>query len=526
MRVAGSQGDLPIEVESLDLPPSFGLVLPVCRALGLAEIVDRACPMHHCEHVSHGQVVEFVLLHVLQEPDRKPLYKLEEWAERHNVQYLYDCDACAFNDDRIGRALEALDTQIAAIETQVVTRALERYQVPVETIHWDLTNVTFTGAYQDSDLVRAGYGNGQMHEKQLNVSLHMTGHGSLPVRHETLPGNARQAPLAGPMLRELQARLQTTNLMLIPDCAGISYDNIVAYRAAGARFLGPMQLTPAEQEFVANVPPDAFVPLKYRSQNNRDCQYSCFDTPLTLRRQKRDAPLEVRALVMHSSQKHKRDAEGRQKKLDKALRRLDEIRGHLNRARYAHEHYAREKADKAIADVADIVHYELTGGYKHLSLRAWLDEAALAAAGRADGRWLIVCDDGQRTAEELFALQRQHYNIEALFRSFGHDLSVQPMWLHKDERLRGLLLVFILALMVYSLIELCSARAGLEGDYYHKMTTRQLLYHFSLSPPKLLRVRVRGHPETLHPQISHDQLYYLNQLGFPDPNRYLSTTGP
>jgi len=69
-------------------------------------------------------------------------------------------------------------------------------------------------------------------------------------------------------------------------------------------------------------------------------------------------------------------------------------------------------------------------------------------------------------------------------------------------------------------------RAGLEGDHYPKMTTRQLLYHFNLSPPRLLRVRTPGHPPSLQLVLSHDQLYYLSQLGFPDPNRYLNRAGP
>ncbi len=530
MHIATPHGRLPVEVESHELPSTFPLVLPVCRELGIVEIVDHFCPMHHCEHVSHGQVVEFLVLHILQAPDRKPLYKLQEWAQDHNAHCLYDCEAAAFNDDRVGRALEALALQIGPVETSFVTRALERYRVPVQAVHWDVTNVTFTGAYEGSELVRAGYGDGRVHEKQLNVSLHITGEGGIPLRHETLPGNARQAPLAGGMLADLQQRLHTSDLVIISDCAGISYDNIVTYRAAGAHFLGPMQLTPAEHEFVAQVPKEAFAPLQYRSQNNPDCQYSCFDTPLILRRQKRDQPIQVRALVIHSTQKQARDARHRQQRLRKTLQRLETIGGHLNKARYAHESYAREQLDKAVAGLADslpgVVHYELTGEYKALQLRTWTDEAALAHAGRGDGRWLLVCDDNDHSPQELFARQREHYHIEARFRSFGHDLPVQPMWLHNDDRLRGLLLVFILALTVYCLIELCSVRAGLAGDTYHKMTTRQLLYHFSLSPAKLLRVGTPGHPATTQLVLSHDQLYYLDQLGFPDPCRYLYPLAP
>ena len=361
--------------------------------------------------------------------------------------------------------MEALAQQIGPVETSIVTRALERYQVPVDAIHLDVTNVTFTGEYEGSELVRAGYGDGRVHEKQLNVSLHITGEGGIPLRHETLPGNARQAPLASAMLADLQRRLHKSDLLIVSDCAGISYDNIVTYRDAGGHFLGPMQLTPAEQEFVAKVPQEAFGPLEYRSKSNHDCRYSCFDTPLILRRQKRDKPIEVRALVIHSTQKQARDAKHRQRQLDKVLQRLNKIGGYLNKAHYAHESYAREQLDKALAVIAEslpgVVHYELTGEYKNLQLRTWTDEAALAHAGRGDGRWLIVCDDKDHSPEELFARQREHYGIEARFRSFGHDLPVQPMWLHNDDRLRGLLLVFILALTVYCLIELCSVRAGL-----------------------------------------------------------------
>jgi transposase len=524
MLIETPQGPLPVEIASLDLPPTFPIVLPVCRDLGIAEVVDRLCPMHHCGSLSHGQVIEFLVLHILQAPDREPLYKLEEWAADHNVNFVFGCEPAAFNDDRVGRALEAISQQVGAIEAALVTRALEVYRVPVEAIHWDLTHVTFTGVYENSALVKRGYGHGQVHDKQLNISLHTTGAHAIPVRHETLPGDAHQAPLAGAMLADLQRRLQKTDLLVVSDCAGISYDNIVVYERGGAHFLGPLQLTPAEQKFVAMVPREAFVPLEYRSLSNPDCRYSCFDTSLTLERQKRAQPLHVRALVMHSTQKQERDAGLRQRKLDKTLQRLDQIRGHLNKARYAREDYARAQLEKAIPEgLQGIVEYELSGEYKKLCLQTSVDEAAFQQAGCADGRWLLVCDDRERSAPELFALQREHYTIEACFRSFGHDLAVQPVFLHNEDRIAGLMLVFIIALMVYCLLELCSVRAKLEGDHYHKMTTRQLLYHFNTRGVKLLQVSTRGHPASSRVQLSYELRYILNELGFPDPERYINT---
>src|SRR5512136_618575 len=100
MRVETPESWIELDVEAYPLPPTYPLVLPVCRELRIAEIVDACCPMKWCEHVTHGQAAEFVLLHLLQEPHRQPLYKLEEWASEHSIHALYDCPAEAFNDDR------------------------------------------------------------------------------------------------------------------------------------------------------------------------------------------------------------------------------------------------------------------------------------------------------------------------------------------------------------------------------------------------------------------------------------------
>lgn len=515
-------GPVEVQVEALDLPPTFPIILPICRALGISEVVDRLCPMHHQEALTHGQVFEMLALHILQDPDRKPLYKLELWAAAHNVNQLYDCRPEAFNDDRVGRTLDAVFEKIPAIEAELVRRAIERFHVPIDTIHWDLTNVTFTGAYDTVPLISRGYGDGQLHDKQLKISLHTTHGGAIPLRHEVLSGGAHQGPLASPMLADLRRRLPPSKLLIVSDCAGISYDNFVAYDEAGALLLGPMETTPTEKQFIADLDAADFVPLRYRSKNNPDCIYSCHDSALTIKRQKRTTPIRVRALVIHSSSKQKRDANERRKQLARTLERLEQIKGHLNKSRYCHEHYAREKLAKAIPEsLAGIVRYELTGSYKQLQLRYFVDDDALAAAGGSDGRWLLVTNDHERTADELFELQRGQYDLEARFRNFGHDLAVQPLWLHREERIRALLLVFIIALTVYCLLELCAERVKLEGDYYPKMTARQLLWHFGSA--KIVKVHARGQPSTAQLELTQEQRYLLSRLNLADATQYILT---
>lgn len=504
------------------LPPALPLSLPICRRIAVREIVDRLCPMDRSKHLTHGAVAEFLIVHLLQSPRRLPLYRLERWAEQYGVERLYGCAASAFNDDRIARALDAISESIPEIESRVVTQALMQFKVDVRAIHWDLTHVTFTGAYEDVDAIAPGYGGGALHEHQLKVSLHATSEGGLPIRHEVLAGGAHQAPFAPAMLADLQRRLPRTDLLVVSDRAGISYDNLVAYRRAGAHAIGPLQATAAEQKTLAAVPLKAFTELSYRAPSAPDERYRGYETTLTLDRQKRQEPLAVRALFVHSTRRERDDAATRERQLAKTLTRLAHIQSNLNKRRYAKYDYAREQVYKAVPEsLRPIVHPVLSGDDGALALTWSVDNAALTDAAKGDGRYIIVADVEDLSSDEVFALFKRQNVIEQRFRAFKSDLSVQPVWLHNEPRIRALLLIFILALLVYTLIELCSERAGLSTPHYHKMTARELILAFPMLA--LVEVRIRGAPTEWQLPMTPEQLRLLQRLRLPSPITYLLT---
>jgi len=77
----------------------------------------------------------------------------------------------------------------------------------------------------------------------------------------------------------------------------------------------------------------------------------------------------------------------------------------------------------------------------------------------------------------------------------------------------------MLALMVFALLELLSERAGLVTQWYHKMTARELIYRFS--GIRMTRTRRGGKTIQLQLVIPDEQQYILNQMGLPNPRRYL-----
>jgi transposase len=532
-----------LEFDSLQLPPNFGLVLPVCRDIGIARIIDDVCPMKWDGGLTHGQVIEAMVLHILQSADRVPLYRVQEWAQEHSLGLLYDCPAEAFNDDRIGRALDALvpprfatapvndDDDTAGlpadvIEEQVVRQAITAYRIPVNAVHWDLTHITFTGAYDDAALIGPGYGSGTVHRKQIQMSLHASTDSGIPLHHRCLSSRAQQQPLAEQLLASMQKRLNRSDLIVVTDGKGISFDIIGHYRAAGAHFVSTLKPTEEQERLLASVALERFERLDYAPKRKSPPSYCCYPTTLSLCPRGKHKAVVVDALFMHSTGKQQRDEKTRRKSLDKAYAALAKINGQLNKLRYARADYAQQQLAKAVPpEVANIVCYELAGEDRQLTLRWWTDLQALAQTACRDGRYILAYDlPTDKVPQDAFFLYKRQYLVEARFRGLKSDLVVNPLWLKNENRVVAMVFVFVLALMVFAILGLLSERAGLSTEYYYKMTPREMLIRFG--GIKMLLVRVRDGPPQCEIELTVEQGYLLHELGFRQPGHYLPHLKP
>jgi transposase len=86
-----------------------------------------------------------------------------------------------------------------------------------------------------------------------------------------------------------------------------------------------------------------------------------------------------------------------------------------------------------------------------------------------DGRYLLVTNDWSLSPQRMFDLYRQKDGLEKRFTVAKSDLKVSPLYLHKDERIEGMLLINMLALLTYSLLERQMRQKGWQ------LTTRRLI---------------------------------------------------
>ena len=131
LKASGQLDQLAASFARVD-PPTVGtrrevgtllLVRHYCQRLGLTTIVDTAAPMRGRAQLTHGEVITALVANRLSAPS--PLYDVAGWASSAAMAELFDTPAALLNDDRLGRALEALAPVADDVRAALLLAAVE-----------------------------------------------------------------------------------------------------------------------------------------------------------------------------------------------------------------------------------------------------------------------------------------------------------------------------------------------------------------------------------------------------------------
>ena len=148
-----------------------------------------------------AQCISLLVRNIIME--REPMYGIAEWSSAYMPSLLgvtYEQRA-SLNDDRIGRALDALyDADRGTMLTELVVGAIREFGIGMDEFHNDSTTVTFSGRYLDADggyrrgkkSAAIAYGHNKDHRpdlKQLLWTLTVSSDGCVPVHYMAMDGN-------------------------------------------------------------------------------------------------------------------------------------------------------------------------------------------------------------------------------------------------------------------------------------------------------------------------------------------------
>jgi len=297
---------------------------------------------------------------------------------------------------------------------------------------------------------------------------------------------------------------------------------IVAYAQKRIRWLGPLNADGTLLEVMRSVPHEELRdhPLAYRPVNqpqDEPLRYHGVLRPASIEYEGKEVPIQV--LVVESRPKAKLDSERRQTYLDRLTNRLTQIQGMLNTRRYKRRDYTWAQIEKAregnpAKRLADV---ELTGEDGNLKLAFSLNQERLQQAEALDGRYLLGTNDLHLSALEMLTRFKQQELVERRIKVIKGPICIRPMFLHKEERIEGLIFVALLALLVHTILEMLCRRAG------KSITARQVLERFERLGAVYLQFS-DGSWLRLPSALTSFQGQLIELLRFPPPGIYLQSS--
>jgi transposase len=526
---------------------SLALSDPHLRRLDFAQLIDDLTTKGKEREVSTGRVLEVLVLNrwTLQPT---PISKIEDWAAGQVIEEVYGVAAAAFNDDRIGRALDEIYPHLTDAWAAFVLRGAQAYGVALEQPHSDVTRLAFEGAYVPGPgevapvKITYGYtGRDDPTRKQVTVSLSVAADGAVPTWYQLADGDASDTRAYRAHLDAVRQQLHLDDVLMVGDSKLISRPNMLGFSRAKARFIGPTSLTDAERQTLRTLwaRGEAWQRLDVTTDGEADGtgRYWGMETTELLPDPGQHTAYLLQRLFIQSLDDRRAARHQRAKDLAKAHRELGLLRQRLARPVYRERALVERKVAAAIVKVERYLRVTVAEGPQGLILSWHLNRPALAEDAQFDGVYCLLTNDTAPDASvhRHFHDYKGQAKVEGRFRTVkAPPIQVRPVWLHQPQRIASLVFVVMVALFVFALIEREARRVvqqtgepfrGVRPDRRDQLpiTTPVLFdaFHSLTLLKQRLRISDEIHDLVTPTTLNGGQAAVLDRLGLVKPDAYL-----
>lgn len=527
--------ELKITTERID---DFVLLLQVMMRLGLPDILDRHIPRHWLqEGLSWGWVATVWLAHILSQGDHRKL-TVRDWVRQthHTLEQvtglsIRDTD---FTDDRLTIVLRELSKPPYwyAIERDLGQQTIRVYDLEQKRVRLDATTVSGYHTVGENSLFQFGKSKDNPDLPQVKVMLGTLDPLGLPLATEVVSGEQADDGLYRPLIDRMVGILNQAGLLFVGDCKMSALATRAHLRVLGHHYLTPLALvgdTATEmqtwvQEGVEGK--HSLTPIYTTDDHGRDILLAeGYETTRTCTAQVDGQTLTwtERVLVVNSKAYAEAQARGLERRLSTATAKLYALTPPRGRGkRQIEDEVQLRQAAEAILQ-AQRVEGLLTYTFERQEERqlkfvgrgrgaanrlqqevvrvryqitaATRQEAAITALVSTFGWRAYVTDvpAEELTLEEAVWTYREEWLIERGFhRLKGAPLSLDPLFVKRDDQVIGLTNLLSIAVRLLTLIEFVVRRAlkrdraqlvGLHKENPKKATatptTERLLQAFS-----------------------------------------------
>ena len=457
----------------------FPMVKHFMDELDLLNLFTKSVPAAPDCLADHAESLCILTANIICE--NKPLYKVCEWLSKYSDGLDQEPEqASLFNDDRLARALSALfQADRHSIMTEISGNAIAVHKLLTDEIHNDSTTVTFIGKYDkpDPEAVKLKHGHNKDFRpdcKQVVFGLNITADGHVPLSYSLYDGNTSDDVTHIPNWNGLRTLLGQEDFIYVADCKLCSHKNLIHIAENGGFFITIVPKDRNEvKQFVQYLEKndvewkDAFSVESSRQKGEMNI-YKTYESGHT-----KDG---FRIIFVHSSLKQRDDKARRQKKIDKAIGKLEELVPKLNAYHLKTKKEIKAAVDKICKPVKELIDVEILTDRKQVKVQIspgrpsltksvyknkwefthrleWeVNKKALTDVSKNDGIFPLITNTELEAGKVLGKYKDQPF-LEKRMYTKKTVLEVAPVFLKKEKRIEAMLFLYFVALMIVSLIE-------------------------------------------------------------------------
>jgi len=499
--------ELTITNERID---DFVLLLAVLQRVNLPATLDRCLPRHGLHQgLSWGWLGTIWLAHILSEGDHRKL-TVRDWVrqahtllERITGLDIRDTD---FTDDRLTLLLSHLSKPKVwcALEAALSQNMVRVYDLKPERVRIDATTVSGYHTGTEAGLFQFGHSKDNPALRQIKVMLGTLDPLGLPLVTDVLPGQRADDPLYIPVVDRVVQMFDVLGLLFVGDCKMSALTTRAHIQRSGQYYLTPLALSGNNAELLT-----AWVQMALGGAVTLQAVYAEtangarvlvaegfeFERPLVTEEAGQSVEWVERVIVACSEAYREQQLRGLEQRLKRAteeLRALTPVPGPGKR-QIRDETALVTKAEAILQahNVAGLLSYTFErqeecetryvgrgrGGAKRsthevVTVRYQItgvnrETEALAAIHKTLG-WRVYVTNApamELSLEQAVLVYRDEWIIERNFhRLKGASLSLDPMFVKRDDQITGLTHLLSLGVRFLTLIEFVVRRKLQQGQ--------------------------------------------------------------
>lgn len=460
------------------------------------------------EAVAWSTMAAILAIARLCEPSSE-LHIAEDWYRRTALEDLLGVSVDDVNDDRLYRALDQLLPHKAAIEQHLKNRLGELFKLDYDLLLYDVTSTYFEGQALRNQQAKRGHSRDHRSDcKQVCIAMVVTREG-MPLSYEVFDGNRVDVTTVEEIVGTMEKRFGIAQRVWVMDRGMTSASNIAWLQKTGRRYL-------------VGTPKSDLKKFAAQIIDTRDWQAvrEGVEAKLCAGPDGKETFVLVRSAERREKEKamHLRFAERIEEGLRKLERRIARSRKPLERGRIERQigRLLGRNSRSAGRFAARLLDDPSTGAGLRLDWSTheqWDDWSR-----HSEGCYVLRSNVNDWTPEALWQTYVQLTEAEDAFRIQKSDLSIRPIWHHKQDRVQAHIFVCFLAYAMWKTLEQWQQRAGLGNSprtiLYElaRIQSTDVVLPLARDPQRNVRIRCVVHPD-------HVQAALLDRLGLRLPER-------